>query len=89
MSRITRKKRSVSLIKEKPKHKLANLRIDFDECGRTIGKNRFEFTTYCGVTVRTRIDISKSWKEISQDEIDELWLNIKVYYLKFVTCVKI
>nr|KAJ0193733.1 hypothetical protein LSAT_V11C800448190 [Lactuca sativa] len=72
------KGRSVSLIKDKPKHKLVHLQIEFDELGQTIGNNRFEFTTYCGVTVRTRISILKQWNEVPQPEIDELWLNIKV-----------
>ncbi|CAI9302872.1 unnamed protein product [Lactuca saligna] len=80
MSRPQRKGRSVSLIKDKPKHKLVHLQIEFNELGQTIGNNRFEFTTYCGVTVRTRISILKQWNEVPQPEIDELWLNIKTHW---------
>ncbi|CAH1426433.1 unnamed protein product [Lactuca virosa] len=50
-----------------------------EEC-QTIGNNIFEFTTYCGVTVRTRISILKQWNEVPQPEIDELWLNIKTHW---------
>ncbi|KAL4575120.1 hypothetical protein LXL04_021961 [Taraxacum kok-saghyz] len=80
MGQPARKKRSVSMIKEKPKHKLVNLHIEFNELGEAIGKNRFEFTTYCGVTVKTRISILQCWNEVSEAEIDELWLNIKTHW---------
>ncbi|KAL4561270.1 hypothetical protein LXL04_033434 [Taraxacum kok-saghyz] len=80
MGQPARKKRSVSMIKEKPKHKLVNLHIEFNELGQAIGKNRFEFTTYCGVTVKTRISILQCWNEVSEAEIDELWLNIKTHW---------
>lgn len=79
MKRPIRKKRSVTLIKEKSKEKLAKLHVEFNEKGQAIGVNQAEFTSYCGVVTRSRIDILiDSWDKVPKPQLDQLWLNIKV-----------
>ncbi|KAL4580605.1 hypothetical protein LXL04_016805 [Taraxacum kok-saghyz] len=78
MGRLPRKKRSVTLIRNHSEEYLANLHVDFDEYGRPIGKNRFKFASYRGVTTRKRISILiDSWDVVDECEKDQLWLNIK------------
>ncbi|KAL4568429.1 hypothetical protein LXL04_024042 [Taraxacum kok-saghyz] len=78
MGRLPRKKRSVTLIRNHSEEYLANLHVDFHEYDRPIGKNRFKFASYRGVTTRKMISILvKSWDVVDECDKDQLWLNIK------------
>ncbi|CAH1414804.1 unnamed protein product [Lactuca virosa] len=74
-------KRSVTLIREKTKEKLAAMHVDFDKHNRAIGEYQPKFASYCGVTARSRISILKeSWDKVSKSELHDLWLDIKNYW---------
>ncbi|CAH1442725.1 unnamed protein product [Lactuca virosa] len=81
MENIERSKRSVTLIREKTKEKLAAMHVDFDKHNRAIGEYQPKFASYCGVTARSRISILKeSWDKVSKSELHDLWLDIKNYW---------
>ncbi|CAH1443478.1 unnamed protein product [Lactuca virosa] len=78
MENIERSKRSVTLIREQTKEKLATLHVDFDNYNRAIGEYQPKFASYCGVAARSRISILKeSWDKVSKSELHNLWLDIK------------
>lgn len=64
------------------------MHVDFDNKNRAIGANQPAFASYCGAIVRTRISILiDSWDKVPKSQLDELWLEIKVWYLRLVTYV--
>lgn len=82
MENIEKSKRSTTLVRETTEEKLATLHVEFDNHNWVIGENQSKFATCCGVTDWSRISILKeSWDKVSKSEVNDLWLDIKVWYL--------
>lgn len=81
MEKPIKKKRRVTLIRDKPKKKLQSLHVNFDHTNRAIGATQPGFGSYCGAIARTRIScLIESWDKVPKSQLDDLWLEIKNHW---------
>lgn len=78
MDESVRRRRSVTLLKGNPKE-MEDVELEWDEFGQVTGNLQAKFANYVGLAARSLISILyDSWKKVEEEELQWLWLNIKV-----------